>query len=1601
MFSSGIFSFSSATSDAAAVATAAGLPGYRIQVLNANGKAEHTFLDRDQGIVLLPDDTIRTVKIKLLHALSALHIATAYEEIYLYGFVEETASFLDVLHEIHPHVTRGQSFEYSAVAQLLETHPDGKRLLAKLPPGGEPIDHDLLHDLLQGEQLGVSVKTPLGMTFADGPRDPSFAADPFFVRKYRSYLAEHPRLISSDNLLLLSAGSLVDNAIYVCLASSVMAQFAPERPDDNDDRGRQPAIEEYVLRYYFPALYLDRGLRNFADWQAQSVDLVKRSTKDLLTKERWHHYEALQTLFAIGATVGNHNDLVPEIQFLSQGVQHIRLRIRNPNTQSVDLASLFAVLHASPEVPCIKYQPPSEDQPVEAVYRVFAPSSSSSSVAAAYADINPLEMVEEIRNGHQLSALLCKAVDSDPNGFLGRAYFHLNPDGSTEIEVYFVDLLKEAQVHTVLAECVVPSIRQFLQPLRSIGYQCTMYSHLRDRHIVEIIDLNYVLFVEFPAGSHPPVDADTWREAVPCAHHLFSPQKNVGKMSSRTVTWRRVAEFEPMTPAEELVVRLYTTGTAIGQLTLRDICQALVANGFVTVDEVDDDDRHKERALYQKARTLVSTTLRKHNVVGRHRSRSGGFPLYIRRVQSENEDHDDATSRPAGRSPIEAPVIVEYRLENLTSMVELPPLSSWMAGLIYLGFAKLNRSLKTPETLAAWRKELARACEKSRHFQEPAKILDIEPHAVAAGELLREDEDTLNWIMDAVDPVTELEEFESETESFEDEDEDEEYEADDEEAAPPTEESFMEGEEGEDLNMLLPLFDRSEKDLKTIVDGELPAAVFLLEQLFANAAPAAPQREEIPPINQVFARVPAISVDMGITVLSDSNGVREYRHWDAHPPVNPSNAPILFESRGPPSAEIQYAGYSMSNQPMSLVRNKGTSSSRQQKSIHNNGTEDNDQPLPPHRWGLLPPSVDEFLGTAQGEDPGRGELILVPEAVVQQRCMRYGVEQAKNQSFLGCFAEIFAHRQTPPLNSVPTVSEFRELLARRITLDTFSQLHHGTLLKAFLPKARKTSTDLLTKWKTKYGHTEFAAGLDFRKTEHRQTFGDGVQAFEHFLQFLRDPQSQITHEYLWDLVCGDHEDIVPGGLNLVVLERRDMGATDRVELVCPSALSSSYGTFNWKKDTVVLLKQGGWWYEPLYLVEIRSGDAHLQNPSVELANLPRFTRFLRPSQLSRSILHVLRQIDRAYQKQCPAQTEPVPSLYRFQSEVEAKTLVQALAAADAFIEAQVLNHQGQLVGFLASRFGAPLPVAKSDPRGRSEDASLFLPCAPAARVTDVAAVYVDDRDRLERPYATTHEGLNRWARTLQLPLRPAFRVQNGGEIVGFLLETQQFVPVVPTDDAHIDDTLPMFPGTHALDGILGRRTGFLAGEAYGADAVMQRVRGVELEGQFFRAFRHRVRKLLQRPTHRHLQVQAENIGLSERLSDGEKRRQIASLLTQLIQGWVVFVDIEPAVLGHLTEEIACDAQPDESPVCVLKENGVMQLVLPKRHLVSGEDNERGYVQRLADELAHNTHVQEFMFREPLLLDGWGTTNGAGSNVQAAEDEIVVTESELVRGAINP
>ena len=61
-----------------------------------------------------------------------------------------------------------------------------------------------------------------------------------------------------------------------------------------------------------------------------------------------------------------------------------------------------------------------------------------------------------------------------------------------------------------------------------------------------------------------------------------------------------------------------------------------------------------------------------------------------------------------------------------------------------------------------------------------------------------------------------------------------------------------------------------------------------------------------------------------------------------------------------------------------------------------------------------------------------------------------------------------------------------------------------------------------------------------------------VQSFENFVNFLNDDTIDITHEFLWDIVCSSNKLLFPSGLNLIILEINDDDITENVSLVCPT-----------------------------------------------------------------------------------------------------------------------------------------------------------------------------------------------------------------------------------------------------------------------------------------------------------------------------------------------------------------------------------------------------------------------------------------------------------------
>ena len=90
---------------------------------------------------------------------------------------------------------------------------------------------------------------------------------------------------------------------------------------------------------------------------------------------------------------------------------------------------------------------------------------------------------------------------------------------------------------------------------------------------------------------------------------------------------------------------------------------------------------------------------------------------------------------------------------------------------------------------------------------------------------------------------------------------------------------------------------------------------------------------------------------------------------------------------------------------------------------------------------------------------------------------------------------------------MPSVAEFRSILKTTITLDMFSSAHNASLLSTFLPRDRVSETIDTKKYKT----SEFAKKLDLTKPAHLSYLEDAIAAYEHFIAYLQDEDTPITH----------------------------------------------------------------------------------------------------------------------------------------------------------------------------------------------------------------------------------------------------------------------------------------------------------------------------------------------------------------------------------------------------------------------------------------------------------------------------------------------------------
>ena len=603
-------------------------------------------------------------------------------------------------------------------------------------------------------------------------------------------------------------------------------------------------------------------------------------------------------------------------------------------------------------------------------------------------------------------------------------------------------------------------------------------------------------------------------------------------------------------------------------------------------------------------------------------------------------------------------------------------------------------------------------------------------------------------------------------------------------------------------------------------------------------------------------------------------------------------------------------------------------------------------PLGIGRWGKLPIAIQHFF-----KDVGAECKVKKNNKNKSSCLLRHGVEKNLNKSFLACiidalyYAEYNSDKEPIPLLDVSSFIE--ERLLNAFDLDSFLLFQNGTLYDNFAQKTTKSFSSVDAKYKTTKLYLKSQGEYDVNK----QFFMNVLSAYENFCDFLKNEKSYVDYTYLWDLICKPNPMLFKEGLNLLILNIPDSDSTTNVEFICPTNHYSKE-VYDSRRRSLILLSRDDM-FEPVYEYKDIETKINVQKTFSE------YDRYRSPA-MHAVITQVVKPLIREHCSPSKLKT------YQYKTPDLLEDLIKKINTRRYKIEYQVRNLRGKVVGLLAT-----------DPKGTTG----FIPCYPTVLNMNLKKEFVYTNDDIWETYSNTLKFLNRWYKIKKTnsleeedkkecsPDDNYCKVVDDEVIVGFLTNTNQFIPISDRVPNHIQDSLPQIENN---DYLLADNSIAVPANKYDMDRINYS-KQIKLENNFYSAFRSAVRILLNDYSNSSIQKQLiqEITGKSEIATMySDKLDKVVELLKILTKDRIRFID-EVEIDGNdlvasclsVNDANKCDANPS----CFYSK-GNCGLNLPRMNLLSPEtDNTELYYLRMADEMIRYNRIKTFIFQRKNYL----------------------------------
>lgn len=582
-------------------------------------------------------------------------------------------------------------------------------------------------------------------------------------------------------------------------------------------------------------------------------------------------------------------------------------------------------------------------------------------------------------------------------------------------------------------------------------------------------------------------------------------------------------------------------------------------------------------------------------------------------------------------------------------------------------------------------------------------------------------------------------------------------------------------------------------------------------------------------------------------------------------------------------------------------------------------------PLKQNNYGFIPGSLEKFFNQANNKCVISDlKQYLKKEASC---LLRQGVEQNKNQSFIACISLFYTYlrkKQQATGDQIYSIENFKyKVLFKTINIDVFVQLQNGNLVDIFYNESINIDSKSEELLKLKIYETELFKSVNENEIGIKY-YNKVIRSYLNFRDFIKNENTYIDYSYLWDFVSNY---LYTSKINVVIFRIPDNDLTDNVELICPTNHYSE-NVFDPKRKTIFILQKDKF-FEPIMNFTSNGDDfVKIRNATFSLSD----------KKTNDNIKTSLAYIEK-YLLNCSVENNyNYKETYIFENNISASKIVDILERNDITVEKQILNLNNKIIG---------LQILYNERR-------MFIPTRPTNILNDIDIVLIDDFS-IYSSYETTKNNLKKITEDLEFPFKPKFKVKEDGLIIGIITNTNQLVPINPPQE-DVNDELEVIEELNSIN--VDKNT------ILNNDNDKQRittVKRIQLENNFFSAFRNTVKMLLSKRSNIKLRKEIEeNIKINGLYL--KKYNIIIKLLQQLLKNYIAFKEYDESTIKNLEKIIPCISK--ENSDCNTKyclfDNNQCKLVLPKLHLFTKNNNEEIYYGKLADEILRYNNIQNYL-----------------------------------------